>query len=226
MQAAVKEIYVDQAVAEYIVRLVDATREHPDVYLGASPRGSHQPVPRRAGVAALDGRDYVIPDDVKGARPSPILAHRLIVKSQASLREVDPDAIVREVLAQVPIGEPPASDRLARRAAHVDRWAPSDASSASSSWAPRWSSPPSAPGSISSSSSSICSRRSSSARGSYARQGLRGVSAPATTCSIRAPRSARSLQAVYRVDNQTRLDEAVGRARGTSRPAGQPLPAA
>ena len=55
--------------------------------------------------AALDGRDYVIPDDVKQLAVA-ILAHRLIVKSQASLREIDPDAIVREILAQVPVGEP------------------------------------------------------------------------------------------------------------------------
>jgi MoxR-like ATPase len=105
MQGAVKEIYVDQAVAEYIVRLATATREHPDVYLGASPRGSINLYRASQALAALDGRDYVIPDDVKQLAVA-ILAHRLIVKSQASLREIDPDAIVREILAQVPVGEP------------------------------------------------------------------------------------------------------------------------
>ncbi len=105
MQSAVKEVHVDQGVAEYIVRLTTATREHPDVYLGASPRGSINLYRAAQAVAALEGRDYAIPDDVKGLAV-PILAHRLIVKSQASLRDVDPDAIVREVLAQVPIGEP------------------------------------------------------------------------------------------------------------------------
>jgi MoxR-like ATPase len=104
MQSALKEIYVDQAVAEYIVRLVSATREHADVYLGASPRGSINLYRSSQALAALDGRDYVIPDDVKQLAVA-VLAHRLIVKSQASLREVDPDSIVREVLAQVPIGE-------------------------------------------------------------------------------------------------------------------------
>jgi MoxR-like ATPase len=104
MQSALKEIYVDQAVAEYIVRLVGATREHADVYLGASPRGSINLYRSSQALAALDGRDYVIPDDVKQLAVA-VLAHRLIVKSQASLREVDPDSIVREVLAQVPIGE-------------------------------------------------------------------------------------------------------------------------
>ena len=104
MQMATKEIYVDQAIAEYIVRLTGATREHGDVYLGASPRGSINLYRAVQATAALDGRDYAIPDDVKQLAV-PILAHRLIVKSQASLREVDPDAIVREVLAQVPVAD-------------------------------------------------------------------------------------------------------------------------
>jgi len=104
MQSAVKEVYVDQNVADYIVRLVTATREHPDVYLGASPRGSINLYRSGQAFAALDGRDYVIPDDIKTLAVA-VLAHRLIVKSQASLREVDPDSIVRELLSQVPIGE-------------------------------------------------------------------------------------------------------------------------
>jgi MoxR-like ATPase len=104
MQAAVKEIYVDQTVAEYIVRLVGATRDHTDVYLGASPRGSLNPYRAGQALASLDGRDYVIPDDIKQLGVA-VLGHRLIVKSQASLRDVDPDGIVRELLAQVPIGD-------------------------------------------------------------------------------------------------------------------------
>ena len=102
MQAAIKEVYVDQAVAEYIVRLVTATREHPDVYLGASPRGSINLYRSAQAYAAMEGRDYVIPDDIKSLAVA-ILAHRLIVKSQASLREIDPDRIVREILASVPV---------------------------------------------------------------------------------------------------------------------------
>ena len=105
MQTAVKEVYVDQAVAEYIVRLSTATREHPDVYLGASPRGSINLYRAGQALAALEGRDYVIPDDVKQLGVA-VLAHRLIVKSQASLREIDPDGIVREILGQVAVGEP------------------------------------------------------------------------------------------------------------------------
>ena len=104
MQAGIKEIYVDQAVAEYIVRLVTATREHPDVYLGSSPRGSINLYRSSQALAALEGRDYVIPDDVKQLAVA-VLAHRLIIKSQASLREIDPDSIVREILGQVAVGE-------------------------------------------------------------------------------------------------------------------------
>jgi MoxR-like ATPase len=107
MQAGIKEIYVDQTVAEYIVRLVTATREHPDVYLGASPRGSINLYRSGQALAALEGRDYVIPDDIKQLAVA-VLAHRLIVKSQASLREIDPDAIVREILGQVAVSESPA----------------------------------------------------------------------------------------------------------------------
>jgi MoxR-like ATPase len=113
MQAAIKEIYVDQSVAEYIVRLVTATREHPDVYLGASPRGSLNLYRSAQAFAALAGRDYVIPDDVKQLGVA-VLAHRLIVKSQASLREVDPDQIVYEILASVPVADATAAAEAGR----------------------------------------------------------------------------------------------------------------
>ncbi|CAN5323556.1 hypothetical protein BH24CHL10_BH24CHL10_01450 [soil metagenome] len=113
MQSGIKEVYVDQAVAEYIVRLVHATREHPEVYLGASPRGSLNLYRATQAHAALNGRDYVIPDDVKQLAVA-ILAHRLIVKSQASLREVDPEQIVREILASVPVADAAAAAETGR----------------------------------------------------------------------------------------------------------------
>ena len=74
MQATVREMYVDPVVADYIVRLTGATRSHADVQLGASPRGSLALYRAAQAMAALDGRDYAIPDDVKiarraGARP-------------------------------------------------------------------------------------------------------------------------------------------------------------
>ena len=106
MQAAVREIYVDPSVSDYIIRLVGATRTHPDVYLGASPRGSLALYRAGQALAALHGRDYVIPDDVK-ALAEPALGHRVIVKTSSTVRDVEPGQIVREVLDTVPV----ASDR-------------------------------------------------------------------------------------------------------------------
>ena len=105
MQAAVREIYVDPAISDYIVRLVSATRSHPDVYLGASPRGSLALYRAGQALAALTGRDYVIPDDVK-ALAEPALAHRIILKTAASIRGVEPAGIVSEMLMTVPIQAP------------------------------------------------------------------------------------------------------------------------
>src|SRR5688572_1362839 len=106
MQEGVREIYVDSAVSDYIVRLVNSTRSHPDVYLGASPRGSLALYRAGQAYAALSGRDYVIPDDVK-ALAVPALAHRLIVKTAATVRDVDSGLIVRELLETVPIESVP-----------------------------------------------------------------------------------------------------------------------
>ncbi len=105
MQAAVREIYVDASVAEYIVRLVNATRTHPDIYLGASPRGSIALYRAGQARAALLGRDFVIPDDVK-TLAGPALAHRLIIKTSSSIREVDSETVVRELLDAVPVDAP------------------------------------------------------------------------------------------------------------------------
>ena len=87
MQTAVRDVYVDSTVADYIVRLVNGTRSHPDVYLGASPRGSIALYRAGQALAGLLGRDYVIPDDIK-ALAEPALAHRLIIKTSASIHDV------------------------------------------------------------------------------------------------------------------------------------------
>jgi MoxR-like ATPase len=103
MQAAVREVYVDSSVSEYIVRLVNGTRNHADVYLGASPRGSIALYRASQAYAGLLGRDYVIPDDVK-ALAEPALAHRLIIKTSATIHDVLPAQIVRELLDTLPVG--------------------------------------------------------------------------------------------------------------------------
>ena len=93
---------MDPAISDYIVRIVNATRVHPDVYLGASPRGSIALYRAGQAFAALAGRDFVIPDDIK-ILAEPALAHRVIVRSAASIRDIDPGAVVREILDAVPV---------------------------------------------------------------------------------------------------------------------------
>jgi len=102
LQTGVREIYVDSAVSDYIVRLVNATRSHPDIYLGASPRGSLALYRAGQAYAALAGRDYVIPDDIKALAVT-ALAHRTIVKTAATVRDVDAVLIIRELLDSVPV---------------------------------------------------------------------------------------------------------------------------
>jgi len=102
MQAAVREIYVDSTVSDYIVRLVNGTRNHPDVYLGASPRGSIALYRAGQALAGLLGRDYVIPDDVK-ALAEPALAHRVIIKTSSSIHDISAAHVVRELVESTPI---------------------------------------------------------------------------------------------------------------------------
>ena len=107
-QTAVREVYIDQLIHEYIVDLVRATREHSEVYLGASPRGSLFMYRGSQALAAIRGRDYVIPDDVKALAVA-VLSHRLIVSSAARIRTVDTRDIVLEILDTLPVpGASPA----------------------------------------------------------------------------------------------------------------------
>jgi MoxR-like ATPase len=100
MQERIKDVFVHDAIKEYIVALVGATRSHPDIYLGSSPRGALALYKTCQARSAVLGRDYVIPDDVK-ALAETTLAHRLIVNPAARIREVDPRTVVKEVLQTV-----------------------------------------------------------------------------------------------------------------------------
>jgi len=102
MQEQIKDVYVHDAIKEYIVALVGATRRHPDIYLGSSPRGSLALYKTCQARSALLERDYAIPDDVK-ALAQPTLAHRLIVNPSARIKEVDPRTVVKEVLQTVEV---------------------------------------------------------------------------------------------------------------------------
>ena len=94
------EVHVDETVRDYIVRLVQATRQHPDLALGASPRGSLGLFRAGQALAAVRGRDYVLPDDVKELAPL-VLSHRCIVHSESALRGRTPSRIIEELLEQV-----------------------------------------------------------------------------------------------------------------------------
>lgn len=107
-QYAVREVYVAEEVKRYIIDLVTATRNHTDVYLGSSPRGSLALFRAAQTRAAMAGRDYVIPDDVK-ALAEVTLAHRMIVGPAARIRDISSRTIVQDVLASTPV--PGASAR-------------------------------------------------------------------------------------------------------------------
>jgi len=101
-QQAVKDVYIDEKVKDYIVEVVRRTRTHPEVYLGASSRGALAIYRLGQARAAMFGRDYVLPDDVK-ALAEPALSHRIIVGPAARIKDIEPDTIVNDILNQVPV---------------------------------------------------------------------------------------------------------------------------
>jgi len=101
-QAAVRRIYVDPSIKSYLVEIVTQTRQHPDVYLGASPRGSLALFRAAQARAAVTGRDYAIPDDVKTLAEA-ALAHRIIVGPAARIKDVTARSVIREILATLPV---------------------------------------------------------------------------------------------------------------------------
>jgi len=102
LQEAVREIYVDPLIKQYVVTLVNATREHESVYLGASPRGSLSLMHAAQAYAMLDGRDFVQPDDVK-LLAEPTLGHRVIVSPGARVRNIDSAQVIEESISRVPV---------------------------------------------------------------------------------------------------------------------------
>lgn len=102
MQAAVRKVRVEESVRSYAVQVVRATREHPAVALGVSPRGTMALYRASQARAAIHGRDFVIPDDVKTLAPH-VLTHRIIISSQTRLRGRTTEEVVMEVVEQVPV---------------------------------------------------------------------------------------------------------------------------
>src|SRR5579864_8234169 len=101
-QQQVKSITVQEALFGYIVQIVRRTREWPSLSLGASPRAAVSLMAVSKALAAMDGRDYVIPDDVKAAAP-PVLRHRVIVRPEADLEGITPDQVIADVLRAVEV---------------------------------------------------------------------------------------------------------------------------
>jgi MoxR-like ATPase len=97
-----REAFVADALQRYIIDLVESTRRHPDVYLGGSPRASLMLLRATRALAASEGRDYAIPDDVK-ALAIPVLAHRLIVSADAAMSGRDAEAVLTQALDEVPV---------------------------------------------------------------------------------------------------------------------------
>jgi MoxR-like ATPase len=102
LQRAVRQVQVQPMIQHYIVAVVGMTRNHQDVYLGASPRGSLGLMRSSQARALLQGRDYVTPDDVK-ALAAAVLGHRLIMNPEARMRNATPSAVVAHILSELPV---------------------------------------------------------------------------------------------------------------------------
>ncbi len=102
MQQVVKTVYVAPMVKRYIVELARSTRDNADVYLGSSPRGSLGLFKSGQAWAAIHGRDYVLPDDVKAVSEF-VLSHRIVINPSARLREISAAQIVQESLRSLPV---------------------------------------------------------------------------------------------------------------------------
>jgi len=101
-RAAVQQVIVEEGILRYIANVSAASRRSPDLILGASPRASTHMLLAAKTYAALQGRDYVNPDDVKFVVP-PVLRHRLLLKPEAEIEGLDPDAVIRRLLGQVEV---------------------------------------------------------------------------------------------------------------------------
>ena len=101
-QRAVREVHVDDKVRRYLMQIVHETRTHDDLNLGASPRASLALFRTGQAMAAILGRNFVLPDDVKRVAAS-VLTHRLILRPESRLRKVTAAAIVEEILGEIPV---------------------------------------------------------------------------------------------------------------------------
>jgi MoxR-like ATPase len=101
-QEAVREVYVDDKIRKYVLDIVQASRLHDDVHLGGSPRASIALFRTAQALAAVSGRNFVLPDDIK-KMAMPVLAHRLILRPESRLRKITPATVVNEILSETSV---------------------------------------------------------------------------------------------------------------------------
>lgn len=106
LQEKIKEVYVDETIIQYILDIINATRRHSDIVVGASPRGSLALFRASQALAYIRGRDYVLPDDVKELAPL-VLSHRIILKPESYLRGYTQKGVISSILSsiEVPVGK-------------------------------------------------------------------------------------------------------------------------
>ena len=102
MRSFVEGIRLSDDLVDYVVDLIRASREHPGLSFGASPRAANMLASAARAHAALDGRDYVIPDDIKYLA-SPTLRHRIVLSPGSEIEGLNPDQIVAEIIEQTPV---------------------------------------------------------------------------------------------------------------------------
>jgi MoxR-like ATPase len=104
-QEAVRDVHVDDKVRRYLLEIVQGTRTHDDIQLGGSPRASIALFRTAQALAAIQGRNFVLPDDVK-RMVQPVMAHRLILRPESRLRKVTPAALLHEIVGDVRVPVP------------------------------------------------------------------------------------------------------------------------
>jgi MoxR-like ATPase len=102
LQQEVKKVHTAESIRHYIVEIIDRLRQHPDLSLGPSPRGSIALLKGARASAFAQGRDFVIPDDVKRLL-IPTLCHRLRTSAEAEMEDVTPEAIINKIATEVPV---------------------------------------------------------------------------------------------------------------------------
>lgn len=100
IQEEIKTVHVDKTLSNYIVEIVSHTRKHPDVALGSSPRGSLSLFRASQAWAFYNGRNYVLPDDIK-KMVLPVLSHRLMLKQEAKLKKINPEEILNSIVSRI-----------------------------------------------------------------------------------------------------------------------------